>query len=409
MIQAASQWLRLGAAARWADPISVGQYALASAVVGPVFQFVGLQLRTVVAASVGLQLRKGALYRIRAATGAIGIVLASVLCAMYRPWRVASPVIVAFAAARAAEGLLEVEQGMAERERRFARSAGVVVAKSLFGATAFVAVLVQTGGGIVGALWGATFAVLAVAVVVIGGFGTLRMVGSDGADRTTGGASPSTTDELRLAIGAAPLGVAMLLSTLNAAIPQLVTQFTLGGAEGGVYLLLTAPGIASVMIVSGMGQALVPVLGEHWLEGRRAEYLRELRRLAVVAILVCLGGIGAAVVAGSAVLRVLYGSGMGAHHHAFVLAMITAGVGCLAAVTGYGMTAMRAFRVQVPQLALTCLATLGGTSVGARIMGIQGVILGAGAGLLVQVLVGYSIVRAMPFAKASSFGCRPER
>jgi O-antigen/teichoic acid export membrane protein len=78
-----------------------------------------------------------------------------------------------------------------------------------------------------------------------------------------------------------------------------------------------------------------------------------------VAVLLFCCGVPLAKVLGRPLLTLLYRPEYGSHTSLFTILVATAGVASIASFLGYGMTAARCFRLQVPVIAASTLTTAG--------------------------------------------------
>jgi O-antigen/teichoic acid export membrane protein len=100
-------------------------------------------------------------------------------------------------------------------------------------------------------------------------------------------------------------------------------------------------------------------------------------------------GIPAAIVFGRSVLTVVYRPEYSKNLNVFVVMVATAGVGAIASFLGYGMTAARLFRIQMPVIGFCTAVTAGLSLVWVPRFGL----LGAANALLLS-----SVVNVLAFA-----------
>jgi O-antigen/teichoic acid export membrane protein len=122
-------------------------------------------------------------------------------------------------------------------------------------------------------------------------------------------------------------------------------------------------------------------------------------KLLAIGSLVLLLGLPLTALFGRAALTLIYRPEYGQHQGAFQCMVAASGVGALASFLGYGVTATRSFRIQLPLTGASAVATAAVTVVLVPARGI----LGAAIALLASALVlagGYALVLFRTIARA---------
>ena len=111
-----------------------------------------------------------------------------------------------------------------------------------------------------------------------------------------------------------------------------------------------------------------------------------------------MGGVLVALVAGKQILRLFYRSDYAAYSNVFFYLMIAAGIGCVASIVGYGMTAARLFNPQVALFSIVLVLSALACFLWVPLYGLRGaafaLILAAGIQLLGSVAVLMGAFRA---------------
>ena len=167
---------------------------------------------------------------------------------------------------------------------------------------------------------------------------------------------------LRSLVGLAlPLGLVMMLISLNVNIPRYFIEHHLGDRELGIFSALSYLMVAGNIVVSALGQSASPRLAQYYTAGKSKDFQNLLVKTVLIGAM--LGGIFIlmAAIAGQQILTLLYRAEYAERGDLFLLLMIAAGIGYVASFLGYGMTAAQYFRVQLPLFtvatgisALTC-------------------------------------------------------
>ena len=174
------------------------------------------------------------------------------------------------------------------------------------------------------------------------------LTGAGAKDSGTPSPEWSTGAVRRLALTSLPMGVVMLLVSVNANLPLYVIERTLGSADLGIYTALAYLIVAGATVVNSIGQAVSPRLAQLYSRGETRSYLRLMGRLVGFGLLCGAAGALLSAVGGAEILSLLYGPGYAGHVPVLVLLSIAGGVGFAASFAGYGMTAARLFAVQIP-------------------------------------------------------------
>src|SRR5581483_8398132 len=106
--------------------------------------------------------------------------------------------------------------------------------------------------------------------------------------------------------------------------------------------------VAGTTVVDALGQAVSPRLAQQFAAGAVGAFRALV--LKVLGISALLGAIGVllSLLLGRQVLTLLYRPEYAQHLPVFIWVIAAAGIGYLAFVFGYAMTAARSFRIQVP-------------------------------------------------------------
>ena len=130
-----------------------------------------------------------------------------------------------------------------------------------------------------------------------------------------------------------PLGIVMMLLSLNTNIPRYFIERSLGERELGVFAAISYLMVAGTMVVSALGQSASPRLAKYY---------------AIMGII----GFLVSAIAGREILTLFYRPEYAERADLLVWLMVAAGINYVSSFLGYGMTAARYFRVQMPLFAL---------------------------------------------------------
>ena len=209
----------------------------------------------------------------------------------------------------------------------------------------------------------------------------------------------------RLALLALPGGIVLTLISFNGNIPRYFIERQLGIEELGVFAALVYPMVAGSMVINALGQSATPRLAQNYASGDRRAFQSLLARLVLIATALGAAGVLLIWVAGGPVLTLLYTAEYAAYVPLFLWIGIATGLGFAVSVLGYGMTAARYFRAQVPVFAATLLATAAACFVLVPRYGLTGAAMAMAIATVVQGIgSGAVVAHALRRTKAPSAG-----
>lgn len=365
-IYAACQWAMLVVIAKLGSPEMVGQFTLGLAVTAPVFMLTNLQLRSVQATDAKQQYLFSDYLGLRlAATAlALGVIVIINLVLGYR-WEV-SLIVLLVGLAKAFESISDVFYGLIQQHERMDRIAVSLMIKGPLSLLMLSAGVYLSGS----IIWGVVGLAISWAIVLVGYdyySGKLILTNSSLTPELAELEKQESIDLLqprwqlktmvRLIWLSLPLGLAMMLISLNTNVPRYFIERYLGERELGFFAAIAYLMVAGNMVVSALGQSASPRLAKYYAANNVRAFRQLLVRLVGIAAL--LGGLAviAALVAGRQILTLLYRPEYAQHTDLFVWLMVAAGISYISSFLGYGMTAARYFRIQMPLTTLATLAT----------------------------------------------------
>ena len=357
VIYAICQWGMLVAIAKLGTPEMVGQFTLGLAVTAPIILFTSLHLRVVQATDARQQYVFGDYLGLRLiATGlALLIITGIALIAGYRQETLLVILIVGLA--KALESISDVFYGLIQQHERMDRIAVSMMIKGPLS-------LLFLGFGIYithSVLWGAVGLAVAWAVVLFSydiHSGALMLNAYPEKPQEEVPRKPTLAIALRprwhratlrkLVWLSLPLGFVMMLISLNTNIPRYFIERYLGERELGFFAAIAYLMVAGSMVVNALGESANPRLAKYYVEGDSKAFRTLLLKLVGIGGL--LGGVGVlmAVVAGRQILTLLYRPEYAKYTNLLVWLMAATGVNYVSSFLGYGMTAARYFRIQMP-------------------------------------------------------------
>lgn len=349
---AASAWLAVVAIAKLGSMEMAGHYALAQAIVVPVLSLSMLQLRAVFATDVANTYQFGHYLGLRAMTTILAGVAIAWLAFASNNGQSIGLLVLAVGAGAAIESLSDVIYGALQQRERMDWIAISVVCRSVLGLAAIVFALRMTGNLATGMFAGAAAKALIFAVVDVPlAVWTLSAVdwkdGRAGVDRLLGQLRDVAALG-KLAWLSLPLGLVMLLLALQSNLPRYLIERWLDSKQLGLFVALNYAATAGTIVVNALAQSAAPRLAQHYLQDDAPGFTGLLAKLAVIGGVLGVGGVALSILFGRPLLALLYTPEYAERNDLFVWLMAAAGVSYVATFLGWGMTAARRLRIQLP-------------------------------------------------------------
>jgi O-antigen/teichoic acid export membrane protein len=380
-----SQWLRVAVLVKLADPSLVGEYALALALINPVFMFANLQLRAVQATDARnrYEFSDFATLRLICSAGALLGIAAVTLTLRWSHSMQALVLLLVMGSA--VDSFSDIYGGLQQKHERLDRLGISLVLRAVLSITAFAVVFRESHSILLAA------ATLPVASAIV-----LLTWDAAMGKRILHRAPLLAWDSGRLrhlALFSLPLGISMMLISLNVNIPRYVLIRYSGSAELGIFASLSYVVMALGLIVNGLGQSVSARLSRFYAQGEVQRFRALILRFCEIGALLGVLGLGAAIFIGRPALALIYRPEYSAYVNVLRVLALAAGVSAVASFLGYGITAAHVFRYQIG----TMLAALFTTVVASLILVPIWNAMGAAVALLissfVQVLLAGAILR----------------
>ena len=365
IVYSGCQWGMVVILAKLGSPIMVGQFALGLAVTAPIIMFANLQLRAVQATDAKHEYLFGDYLGLRliAIALALFVIVAISFFSGYREDTML--VILVIGVAKAFESTSDIFFGLLQQHERMDRIAKSMMLKGFLS-------LLALGIGVYltrSTLWGVIGLAVIWALILIyydlkSGALILRL-----SQITNPSANIKIDDSTlsprwdkaklrKLALLALPLGFVMLLISLNVNIPRYFIEHYLGERQLGIFAAISYLMVAGTTIVSALGQSASPRLAKYYASGNHTAFRDLLVKLVAIAMLLGLAGLLVVIFAGRELLTLLYRPEYAKHVDIFLWAMVAAGISYITSFLGYGMTAARYFKVQMPLFTVVILVLI---------------------------------------------------
>ncbi|OPZ74195.1 MAG: Polysaccharide biosynthesis protein [Firmicutes bacterium ADurb.Bin456] len=335
-IHSACQWGILVVLAKCGTATMVGQFAFGLAITAPVYMFSNLQLRVVQATDARNEYAFGHYLGLRLLTVAASLL---VLGFMSKTGGYSSGeirVILWIALAKGFESFSDIVFGLWQNHERMNR---VAISLLIKGPLSLLAVL--------WVLWITGSAAAVAAALAFTGIAVLLFYDLPGASRFAGIRPLFDRRVLRCLVAVSlPLGVVMMLISLNTNIPRYFIEHLLGAEQLGYFAALTYIMVAGAVIVDALERSAGPRLAKYYADGYLKKFRLLLLQLVLTGFLLGLAGLGTVFLFGAEILTFLYQPDYAAYTRLFALIMVAAGLRYMASFFGCGLTAARCFRIQ---------------------------------------------------------------
>jgi len=349
VIYAASQFGILSVLAKLGNRATVGQYALALAITAPVFMFTNLQLRGVQATDARDEYSFADYFTLRSLATLAAVTATGFIVAVTHYDRTTQTVVLLVAAAKAIESFSDVIAGYLQKHERLDQVARALMLRGVLSLSVFAL-----------AFWMTRSLVASVAGLAIAWAAVVALYDARMARRL--GRSPlfrfSRQRLVALFKVSLPLGFVMALVSLNVNIPRYLLERKLGIAELGIFASIAYLMTAINLIVLALGQAVSARMSRLLASGELVRFRALTRKLIGFAAALGLCGVSCAAAFGREVLALIYRPEYAAHSRVLVVMVVAASVAAAASFLGFGMTAARCFRAQVPIMAGTVATTV---------------------------------------------------
>jgi O-antigen/teichoic acid export membrane protein len=376
------------AIARMLAPSSVGVFAFAMAVTAPVVSFLQLQLRQILVADPAAETPAGTYVALRLTCSVLGMLFIAGVAVLFEAEQRAA--VLWAGVSKTCESLSDMAQAFVQQQEQmhwiaFATAVKGIVSLSLFSL----------------ALWWSRDVVLAMAVLAMASAAVLIAVDmptAEAAMRRAGARRPvlnrgwSVRSMWVLAAIGFPLGFVQVLISLQAALPRYVLEHMRDSAELGVFAALSYLVVAGQTVVNASGNAASRRLAVRFTNGDRSGFLRLQGALCAVGAIVGLAAFVGGAVGSTRLVEALFGREY-AHHTDLLLWILGGGgIAYVAWFLGFGMTAARKFRQQVPVMVASIATTATVCAVAVPARGATGAAIAMAAGMAVQAAASSVVV-----------------
>lgn len=376
VVYAIAQWAMISAVAKLSSTIALGQFALGISIAAPVYMLTNLQLRGVQVTDARSEHNFADYFTLRCLGTVAGVMLILAIVVFAHYDKATSAVVLLVAIAKSVEQFSDVVAGLLQKFERLDQAAQTQMVRGAGSAIAFALVLF-TSRSLVAAIC-ASAATCAIVLLTYDFRLARRLPGGNGF------LSSSRASLKRLMTVSLPLGLVTALAALNVNIPRYVVQHYLGPAQLGIFVSVAYVLVATVnVVVNSMGQSASARLAQMFAAGDLAGFNGVLRKLVFFGAAISLVGTPVALLCGRPLLSLIYRPEYAKYAPLLALMVGVAGVSAVGLILGFGVTATRRFRSQLPVISA---ATVAGFAVAVLLVPMRA-LFGAAFALLASAMV----------------------
>lgn len=344
VVFAVGQWGLVVAIAKLAGAQALGVYALANAIVSPIFAFAGLGLRPSLATDVAHRHSIATYIRLFAVSSVVAVLASMIGTALFGLKGVILACVAGMCIVRFAENGSQLAYGLYQRREQIDRVGRSLGYRGLLGFAFPVLCLWRLPEHIALAIVG--LAVAWLVVFLVHDVRKARPLVEYGAPEGAAEMSGSGVEKLRgLFIEVLPLGALALVTNLILNVPRYAVETYVGTVELGYFAGILQLALAGTIIVNSVGQTIVPRLAKFFAVDTVA-YVQLLAKAIAIALAIGLAGVLVAMWLGESLLRIVYAEEFAVHEPTLITAMAWSAALYVAGTLGCGMSAMRSFRAQ---------------------------------------------------------------
>jgi O-antigen/teichoic acid export membrane protein len=162
----------------------------------------------------------------------------------------------------------------------------------------------------------------------------------------------------KLSLLSLPLGLVMLLISLNTNIPRYLLEHDSGSAALGIFASLAYLMVAMNLVVNALCQSATTRLSSLFAERKFQDFRRLLYKLSAFGVVIVLAGVPLSLLCGHSLLTTLYRPQYAEHVPTLAILVAAAGVSSTAFFITSGLNSARRFLVQFPVFASSTSATI---------------------------------------------------
>jgi O-antigen/teichoic acid export membrane protein len=325
--------------AKFGSPVLIGEYALAIALVNPIFTFICLDLSAVQATDAKHRYAFSDFVMLRLLSCCIALLVVVALVLSLHTDRTIRELALVRIVGLSADALCNIVGALQQKYERMDRVGISLLLRAVLSIALFTPIFRYTHSIVAAS---AALPVISTLVLLCWDLPMARRVLQDTAMLAW------HSQRLRsLVLFSLPLGVIVTLISLYVNIPRYALVRYAGSAELGIFASLSYVVAAVTLIVTGLSQSVSPRLARLYAAGDVSGFRSLILRLCAIGALFGLGALALAALFGHPLLSIIYRPEYAAHVNVLLVMAATTGIAAVATFLGCGITAAHYFRYQV--------------------------------------------------------------
>jgi O-antigen/teichoic acid export membrane protein len=341
------QWLLLSSLTKLSTPEVVGQYSLALAITTPLMILFNLQLRTILATDTKNQFELAQYVDLRRLTNiCFLLVLFIVLIILdYSLYTVLLTIIIGLS--KIVESMSDIIYGLSQKNEDMKRIATSQIYRAVLSLISFVLLFYLTKN-----------LLISVTGILISWGGVLLFYDSKLLQQYH--LSIFSFKKIKynknLLITSIPLGIVLMLSSLNTNIPRIFIEKYLGNDQLGYYASISYIIVAGNIIITSLGQSMAPRLSKLANSNNLLAFNETLRKLVLFSFSLGLVCFIIVFFLGKNILSIIYTPEYAKHSNLLTWFTVVCTIDFTSTFFGYALTALKKFKIQ-PKIALVWTVT----------------------------------------------------
>ncbi|MFD1607117.1 oligosaccharide flippase family protein [Oceanobacillus luteolus] len=337
VVYSASQFFILILLAKFGNPVMVGLYSIGLAITAPIIMLTNLQLRQIQATDTSNYYTFNDYFGLRIISGIVAICITLVILAIGGYDFKKSIIILLVALTKIMDSYSDVIYGQLQQHERMdyigkSRVIKGVLTIVVMGITLFIT------RDLINSL-----IVLTITWFLIFWIYDKRKIKLFIQDIKP---SFSYSKLKQLVILALPLGIVLMLGSLNTNLPRIFVDKFYGEEMLGYFASIAYLLVVGNTFVQSVGQAASPRLAKLYKNRQFDKFKKIMLFLMLIGLKIGLFAIIISIVLGELILEIIYDSSYADYNHILVLVMVASTFTFLSSFLGYNITAMRLFKVQ---------------------------------------------------------------
>jgi len=337
LVYAISQWIILIIISKLGNPEMVGLYSLGLAITAPIIMLTNLQLRAVQATDTSNKFIFNDYFGIRITTGIIALVFVVVITYISKYDFNKSLIIFLVGTSKVIDSYSDIVYGRLQQEERMDYIGISRIIKGTVTVITVGLILFTTKSLVVSLL---VLNITWLIIFFLYDFKSLNyFVKLKNPDF-------NMTKFKKIILLTLPLGIMLMLGSLNTNFPRILIEKQLGESQLGYFAAIAYLIVAGNTFVSAVGQAAAPRLAKYYANNQINNFLKLLIRLLLIGFTIGLLGLIISIVIGEQLLNIVYDKGYSQYNNIFILLMISGTFSFPSSFLGHAMTSMRLFKIQ---------------------------------------------------------------